>query len=110
MLWVAVACMQREEKDGVFVVYTGDVGEEEGKATKEEILDKVKVRLVLFTAETSRSERRETPERVEGFTRSLRGLFFSLPCRPSKRRTTPSAQLTLFPSHTEPLRHHPFPF
>ncbi|GAA5825292.1 hypothetical protein JCM11251_006924 [Rhodosporidiobolus azoricus] len=41
VLWTALACMQREEKDAVFVVYTGDVGEGKGRVSKEEILDKV---------------------------------------------------------------------
>ncbi|BGP33837.1 asparagine-linked glycosylation protein [Rhodotorula toruloides] len=44
VLWTALACMQREMKGEavVFVVYTGDVGHE--KASKEEILAKVKSR------------------------------------------------------------------
>ncbi|GAA5886702.1 hypothetical protein JCM6882_005863 [Rhodosporidiobolus microsporus] len=43
VLWAALACMQREEKDAVFVVYTGDVGDkgEKGRVSKDEILDKV---------------------------------------------------------------------
>lgn len=48
MLWTALACMQRAMKGEavVFVVYTGDVGH--GKASKEQILAKVKVRMRLF--------------------------------------------------------------
>ncbi|BGP01817.1 Mannosyltransferase [Rhodotorula toruloides ATCC 204091] len=44
VLWTALACMQREMKGEavVFVVYTGDVGH--GKASKAEILAKVKSR------------------------------------------------------------------
>ncbi|GAA5985355.1 hypothetical protein JCM11641_006375 [Rhodosporidiobolus odoratus] len=45
VLWTALKCMQIEEKDAVFVVYTGDVDEQgkgiEGKIGKQEILDKV---------------------------------------------------------------------
>ncbi|BGP09845.1 GDP-Man:Man(3)GlcNAc(2)-PP-Dol alpha-1,2-mannosyltransferase [Rhodotorula toruloides] len=44
VLWTALACMKREMKGEavVFVVYTGDVGH--GKASKEDILAKVKSR------------------------------------------------------------------
>ncbi|GAA6037394.1 hypothetical protein JCM8097_008548 [Rhodosporidiobolus ruineniae] len=46
VLWTALACMQREEKDCVFLVYTGDVGGEgeEGTVTTEQILAKVAAR------------------------------------------------------------------
>lgn len=43
MLWVALKALQCDEPEAVAVVYTGDVGEGEGKVTKDEILAKVKV-------------------------------------------------------------------
>ena len=45
MLWTAIGLMQRTEPDVVNVVYSGDID-----ATKEETIQKVKVRLVLSTS------------------------------------------------------------
>jgi hypothetical protein len=43
VLWTAIAMMQREHRDVVSVVYSGDTD-----ATKEEIISKVKVRLISY--------------------------------------------------------------
>ena len=42
MLWTAIAAIQRTEPDVVSVVYSGDVD-----ATKEQIIEKVKVRTLF---------------------------------------------------------------
>ncbi|BGP18198.1 asparagine-linked glycosylation protein [Rhodosporidiobolus nylandii] len=47
VLWTALACMQREEPDAVYVVYTGDVGSGKGKVGKEAILARVASRFSL---------------------------------------------------------------
>lgn len=46
MLWTAIACLQREERDAVCVVYTGDVV----SVSKEDMIDKVQVRSSCTTA------------------------------------------------------------
>ena len=43
MLWTAIAALQRNEPNVISVVYTGDTD-----ATKEEIIDKVKVCSVVI--------------------------------------------------------------
>ncbi|GAA6054532.1 hypothetical protein JCM3770_005832 [Rhodotorula araucariae] len=54
VLWTALACMQRELKSGTaFVIYTGDVGEGDGHASKEEIIAKVEARFgITLSAES----------------------------------------------------------
>ena len=48
VLWTAIALMQRTEPDVVSVVYSGDVD-----ASKDEIIQKVKVRAMLLISYTS---------------------------------------------------------
>lgn len=65
MLWTAISAMQRDDKDAVFVVYTGDVGTDKGKGqvSKEDILEKVKVRgrFLLVRPTQGSGRRREAP-------------------------------------------------
>lgn len=43
VLWTAVAALQREEKDVICAVYTGDAGKAGGAVGKEVMIEKVKV-------------------------------------------------------------------
>jgi alpha-1,2-mannosyltransferase len=43
VLWTAIAALQRNDPDVISVVYSGDID-----ATKEEIIDKVKVRSAVI--------------------------------------------------------------
>ena len=43
VLWTAIAALQREEKDVVCAVYTGDAGKAGGAVGKEAMIEKVKV-------------------------------------------------------------------
>lgn len=58
VLWTAIAALQREEKDVICAVYTGDAGKAGGAVGKEAMIDKVKVglhrrmRLVDYWADT----------------------------------------------------------
>ena len=57
MLWVALKALQADEPEAVAVVYTGDVGQGEGKVTKDEVIAKVKVnhfRSVRHTTQPTR--------------------------------------------------------